>query len=260
MKMLLNIAHDVALLDHFYEHYKVMGITEFHIGILEGAEWLHQVERWAFKKGIRTHRFKMEDRMQGARDSVDQNDTRKAVIDPGEWYAVADLDEFVVFASGKSFPEMVDAAQICGCNVVTGGMYDRITADGELPEELWENIWDQFPVCLELTKHLVGGNSSKMVLARGDVVITHGHHADPSVQSLHVAQVHHFKWRASVVTMLERRMEEYKAAGRCWQDSFNVLEHLNKNGGYLNVEELIRKDVAHRIGLCNEVVEFRRRQ
>lgn len=261
MKMLVNIAHDIALLDHFREHYLNIGITEFHIGVFEGGQFVREIENWAWRYSdhVRTHRFEIEEGLQGARDSVDQNKTRELVVALDEWYAVADLDEFVVFNSGATFPEKVEDA--CGLRVtaVTGGMYDRVTPNGYLPDLLEDDIWDQFPVCLELTKHLVRGNSSKMVLARGDVPVTNGHHADPSRPSLHVAQVHHFKWRASVVEMLKKRMAHYKAIGGCWLDCQNVLDHLRMNGGFLNIEELTRRDIGHRMNLCREVVELRER-
>lgn len=260
MKMLVNIAHDAALLGHFYEHYIGMGITEFHVGVLESCPFWVFVDTWsAGKKDVILHRFEIEDGLQGARDSVDQNKTREQAVAPDEWYAVADLDEFVVFNSGATFPEKVEDA--CGLRVtaVTGGMYDRVTPNGHLPDFVEEDIWSQFPVCLELTKHLVRGNSSKMVLARGDVPVTHGHHADPARPSLHVAQVHHFKWRASVVEMLKKRMAHYKAIGGSWQDCQNVLDHLRVNGGFLHLEEMIRRDIGHRMSLCLEVVELRER-
>lgn len=264
MNLLVNINHSCDLLPQFIRHYRHFGIKRFLVGVPHGEKnpmWETIAEHFS-----RTNTDAIIEKMdvepeavyQGRRDCYDQNIRRQKYIYAG-WYWIADLDEFIVM------PELIDAkaavgiAEYNGFMAIAGGMFDRFTADGTLPEDFTYYLWQQFPVCIEATKHMVKGNASKMVAARWDVEIGPGHHVYETPEKKHywIAQVHHFKWGANLAAVQKLRIEEYKDKGLVYEESVHVLEHLKANNGRINVEQLIRQDMAHRLRLSREIVELR---
>lgn len=264
MKMLVNINHSCDLLPHFVRHYREIGITKFLIGVPKMSRLRPMIENVMDEAKVdhlvETIETEPNSALQGRRDCYDQDIRRKKHIESG-WYCIADLDEFVVFGS-KNVPieSVITLAEAGGFNVIAGGMFDRFTPDGTLPEKFDENIWRQFPVCVEATKHMVIGNASKMVAARWDVEIGPGHHVYETPEKKHwwIAQVHHFKWGANLAAVQKLRIEDYRDKGLVYRESVNVLKHLADNGGQINVEELVRQDMAHRLRLSREIVELRK--
>lgn len=263
MDLLVNINHSIGLLPNFIRHYKEFGITRFLVGVPKGSLLLYPVEKTFSELSVDyiVEPISLEENsaLQGRRDCYDQNIRRQKYIKSG-WYWIADLDEFVVFQSAFSIELIIKDAEELGFTEIAGGMFDRFTPDGSLPAKFEYDLWKQFPVCLEATKHLVTGNASKMVAARWDVEIMPGHHVDETVPKKQwwIAQVHHFKWGANLAAVLRLRIDDYLEKGLYYRDSVNVLKHLEANGGKMNIEELIRTDMAHRLKLSREIVGLRK--
>lgn len=261
MRLFVNIHHSADLLPHFLRHYREQGVSVFCVGVFGGECNPHWSEINASLIGYSYERRTFGaygEPMYGFTDSCVQDEWRKRIIKPEEWYAVADLDEFAVGYDGLPLGELAYEADMHGYCAVTGGLFDRITATGELPEQLEEDIWKQFPIAIEATKLMVKGNSSKQILARGDVPIVSGHHVHEERGRWWRLVVHHFKWRANLRAVQEKRAQDYRALSLGWQDPVNVLDHLHRNGQRLNVEELVRQDAEYRSKLGREMVENKR--
>jgi hypothetical protein len=260
MILFVNIFDNADLWPHFVRHYRALGVTHFCVGIYRMAENPVtekitpiddcSVERFSFLDGWTYN---------GPEDSEAQDRMRQKLVNASDWYAVADLDEFAVCPmniTGK-FKEEIAISDSRGEQVICGGVFDRTTADGSLPAHLEDNIWRQFPMTLELTKRFVRGNASKVVLARGDVPISSGHHVVGQIGRWGCI-VYHFKWRANMVETQRKRLVEYRRIGIPWVDEQErLLRHIDANGGKLNIEELSRLDVEGRFVLSRELVALR---
>lgn len=260
MKLFVSIHHDHSLLPAFLAHYRDIGISKFYVCIFGGVSNPAWKPVEAHEDCIPVAFGEPGQPFYGGVDSTFQDELRRKYVGPKEWYATADLDEFAVLDvhRGYSVQQAVFDAETMGFTSVCGELLDRVTADGSFPQHVESDIWTQFPVTAEVTKYLVRGNTTKQVLARGDVPIRSGHHVKPSGNEHWRAAVYHFKWRGDLYARMKQRAKDYKDANVDWRiEPERVIEHLEKNGGKLNIRQLSHMDALARIcerSFCNQYV------
>jgi hypothetical protein len=243
------VGADTGLLDAAITHYRGLGVESFHI-----ARHIESFDDADFRRSqdvVARHGLSFAVVHQGPWDEDLNAYLIRAQMrrHPGDWWVVADLDEFHVY--DRPLTDIIAACEAGGYDHVRGALLDRIAADGSLPP-LKPNtpIWTQYPLAGLVTLRLPGGGSSKVTLVRGDVQLALGQHEAVAGRLLPAEdafpQVHHFKWTDSVLPRLIRREQEYSSGG--WHltypdtvdESRRMLRHLEANGGHIDVtaEEL----------------------
>jgi len=85
----------------------------------------------------------------------------------------ADLDELEVYPGGLI--PYLEERERCGQAFARGRLVDRLAANGELIEvKSAPTLWEQFPLCRPVTRHIVRGWDRKVCAARACVPIAGG--------------------------------------------------------------------------------------
>lgn len=240
MQLIFNIEDSVQLLPHFLAHYTALGFDRFHIGVARGqANPLHEQIRLTcapfdctIGDGVTAH-------FTGPADADAANALRVEFVAPSDWYGIADLDEFHDYTPFRSVQELVDAASAQQAYVVTGELWDRIAVDGSIPERLTDApVSGQFPLGCELTRVIARGCVGKVMLARGSVPISPGHHSHRAKALPMRGRVHHYKWHGHLLERLRRRAVLYRELELPWWDEFQrVLDYLERHGRRIPIED-----------------------
>lgn len=232
------------MLPHFIDHYRDLGVDEFHIILhappgKEGfrAEALRIME----EKGIKPAQI-----YEGGWDSrISTNliNGLKAQY-PDDWFVVADSDELQVYE--QPLRDVIKAARDSGITYITGSFVDRVSADGSMKAiDQQSSIWQQFPYAGFVSFPLSGAMPYKITACKGDVVLSQGQHGvlTPErkwpVTGKVEAQVHHFKWNKNVYDNLVSRQLRFKDTYDSLNDGdqayylecASVLKYLNDNRG-----------------------------
>ena len=136
MKLIFSVLDRHELWPTFRDYYRSMGITQF-LCVSYGPK-LDGVTAH-FPAHIPPKEFN------GPHDALNHNYIIDRCIQPDEWYAIADLDEFTVFPDGSTLIDATRRATKDGANLICSTFRDRITADGSIPTVLEDDIWKQFP-------------------------------------------------------------------------------------------------------------------
>jgi len=166
--------------------------------------------------------------LSGPKETPGINLIRQEFVQPDEWFAIADLDEFIRPLRGSNLIDLASKARASGYSAVHGSLVDRIAATGQFPAIDHDNTLDeQFSLECDLTE-AGGAMSSKIFLSRGNVEVTHGHHRVTSadIPVMHNGgEVHHFKWTSGVVTRLHDRLKCFRAQQLPWaEESAKLLK------------------------------------
>jgi len=230
MKLIFSVLDRTDLWPHFQAHYQAQGVTQFlcitYGPKLDGAIMI--------PASISSQSFT------GVNDANQHNRVIQQFVSQNEWCVIADLDEFAIVNDGSS--TLIDActqAQKQHYNVITGVMLDRVTRDGHFPANLEENIWQQFPIGMNVTGSIVGGCIDKVVCLQGNIRVGGGHHYP--LQNAHVRQwhkkinVHHFKWWGTNPTQFFlKRIHEGKEQPYT-QELNRLNEYLCNNNNHIDV-------------------------
>src|SRR5581483_11615442 len=238
MQLIFNIADSIQLLPHFLTHYTRIGFTRFHIGVYRYEEnpLFSQI-----KTHCSTYDYTIEPGVMGeftgGADSEIADRLRSTHVKPSDWYGIADLDEFFEISPFPSLAALIDACRAVGARAVVSELYDRIAADGSIPAALTDQpLEKQFPLGCLITKNIAGGFIRKIILARGDVPVTSGHHSTKAKALRLSGKVHHYKWHGDLVERLQRRAAIYKRLGLPWApESERILNYLAENNGRIPV-------------------------
>jgi hypothetical protein len=224
------------LLPWFVKHYRACGVDRFYINLhfdsIYGpevqADLATRAEAILRDLDLRlysTYASPYDSAVTRARhDSIQQE---IASISP--WIVWADIDEFHEFSDSLSSLTAFMRARSLGC--IAGFLVDRMARNG-LPAFRNEvSPWRQFPLGTDITGTILGGCVDKIMLAGSGVSLVVGNHriAVPgSAGKLPgTYPVHHFKWDASVVPRLQRRLEDdWKQRCPWWTESENALKWL----------------------------------
>jgi hypothetical protein len=189
MKLIFSVLDRHELWPHFRDYYQAQGVTQFLC-----------VSYGPVLDGVTTIRANIpQQEFTGIGDAQKHNAVMRQHVRPYEWCIIADLDEFHK-VPGMTLVQAIQQAQADGANHIKGHFHDRVTADGSIPEQLEDDIWQQFPLATNATQVVSGGWMKKVVAVKGSLRINGGHHAlhdDCKAQGKlwqTWAQVHHFKW------------------------------------------------------------------
>jgi len=216
MTLIFGLLYDDGLLHRFLRYYAQLGVSRF-ICQLHDPLIRDRVEAVLAEYDyiLRISEFGL---FNGLKDSLSQDVVRLEHVSANAWYAVADLDEFHYHPGYPTLEALRAAVEAAGCDYVHGEFVDRIAQDGSIPRlSETESLDSQFPLAADVTKIILGGLCSKVMLARGTVPIGTGHHKAAGKPFPLPCEVHHFKWAGSL--MLQRlhvRMRAYRDQGLGW--------------------------------------------
>lgn len=235
---IVGIVHGHDLLPYYLDHYRACGVDRFFIACAasqldpSGALEKFLCEQTDVTVIAPPDRF-VRTRLVG---SIEE-EVRRGRATANDWVVPTDLDEFIQFP--RALPDLVEDVARDGCTHVVGTLLDRISSRGELtsvaPSEHGVSIWAQYPLSARVTELITHGGTSKVVLSRGDLPWTIGHHQMlPGArlrQYPEEAVVHHFKWRSGLSQMLEWRVDNEQRVRVPWSgESERLLAYLQEHG------------------------------
>lgn len=165
------------------------------------------------------------------------HDAIQARLHPSDWIVWADSDEFQAYPTGiNAFIDQI--ASEGDVDAVSGELVDRVTRDGSLPILDPDGlIWQQFPIGCDLTGRILDAFTHKICLAKASVAVTPGAHQVARRHGIrgrlshHIIPVHHFKWDATVLERLGRRLRtDWKRRCHWWTESQRFIDYFNEHG------------------------------
>jgi hypothetical protein len=234
---------DGQLLPHLVNHYRHLGVTSFRIVAqvisADDPAWA-TLSHYARRAGIdfvHTHfgPWSLDLHQRLIRHVMDDN--------PHDWYVVADADELHVY--DRDLTDVIELCERDGYDTVGGCLLDRVGADGDFPELDDTTIWQRYPLAGSISAGLLKALPLKVTLARGIVDLLPGQHGAPDGRQVPhqriCAQVHHFKWTASVVSRLVTRIEQLDSTelrashSAILRENRRFLTHLRRHGGRIDI-------------------------
>lgn len=240
-----------CLIRQFLNHYTRLGVDDFLI-ILHGEEGDPRLDAargalidFGIKPVEETKVFSARRKQLRMLEILDSH------CGPDDWVLTADVDEFQVYPD--ELPRLLKRCDHLGYRFVPGKFVDRLAADGQLPQIVPDkSLWEQFPYVASVTSQISGGWSNKVVAMKGSMRIADGgsHGLEYGVDghrnyaATHrdshrypaVAEVHHFKWDASLVTRVDEKLRSIggdldAADGREFMHEYRrLMKHLDLHG------------------------------
>jgi hypothetical protein len=188
----------------------------------------------------KTIRVNPED-VRGTEDEARQThkQLREMGMTDGDLYSVIDLDEF--WKPPCPVAELVRRMESAGLPYCIGRMIDRFAADGSLAElRPGDDIWTRYPIESKFTRAVLVGGDNKVFLARGNQIISNGHHevfGRPVIEAPGILggdlYCHHFKWRHGLIERMKRILATSKPVlSTAWEsEARRCLSIIEDNGG-----------------------------
>lgn len=176
---------------------------------------------------------------------------------PGEWWIIADPDEFHLYFD--DIRQIIDECEAQGWSFVGGHFLDRFGPGGTLPKVEDTDIWRQFPMAgvtrSIVTKSALIGKAEgwapswKICLAKGGVRLAAGQHCVLKEEGVvgyplkrGLVQVHHFKWDSTVLSRHLHTLDTLKRAEGQEDDDVRrsyqtMYDYLIANDGKVNVAD-----------------------
>jgi hypothetical protein len=235
------------LLAAWISHYQQLGITRFHlafhfpdhVGVLAREHLLQTCRQHGITPGEISTGPWHEDTNTLLRDR------QREAAGPG-WHLIADSDEFHTYPAPLG--QVLGQAQRSGTGTVGGLFLDRITANGALTACDWHKGLDaSYPLGGFLTHRLLRGDPRKIVLAHSSIAVASGNHRAPDHRPANQPPVvvHHFKWRAGVISDLERRVSNFtngtwrSASPAVASEARRLLGHLERHDGMIALDQAL---------------------
>jgi len=252
------------LLPQLIAHYRQLGVERFlftlHLDPAadpaaneQGRETFHRIlehfdigDRFYFTDAFDSDAF------YGHKDKL-----QETLVADSDWIVWVDSDEFQLYP--KPLPAIIKELEAHNIDFLRGVLIDRVGPEGTLPAfNPARPIWQQYPLACTITRHIAGGTTYKVALARGWLQVTFGHHlpaimetgnAPPLRQAsaarralktlkTHV-QVHHFKWESGVIDRLRERITpQMKADHAHWVESQRLLNYFKANNLRFNPSDI----------------------
>ncbi len=217
IKLLTVIGHGTSLLPHFIKHYQNQ-VDEINIAVYETdlhptlgdeiSELIKDYDNVNISIVIKERLYDWE--------KVTQLYNFIKMKNQGEWFVIADIDEFHLYPN-NDLRELISDCEKNNWDVVRGGFIDRIGRGGEFTELTNEqSIWEQFPNAGFFRYPMSKACPNKICVMKGYVDITSGQHyakindqttwrwqgwSHPLIAPIdtHSVQVHHFKWDSTSI-------------------------------------------------------------
>lgn len=207
-----------GLFSHYLNYYSSLGVSDFLLVNYTGKPLGVGVEMMAEKP------FDVK------RDVQYRNSLRHNYLAPGEWFILADVDEFHEASWIQNWKQIVSDE----IDYVASDLVDCFASvQYNLPPLLQHpSIFEQYPFQCSFTRHVVRGYYDKVMLMRnGQYPITPGHHATTQKHQFTsrpyylTGKTYHFKWRAGVLERLRDRRNLYRKLGYAFaEESQRVLD------------------------------------
>ena len=245
----------LPLLPWFVRHYRACGVTAFYINLhfdsgYGADQQAHFVERANAILGaldLRLHSaFSCPYDSRANRQRHDQIQSEIAARSP--WIVWADSDELHELPDDLS--SLTAHMSRNSIDFAAGCLVDRMARRGfpALREDI--SPWREFPLGTDITRSVLQGCANKILLTRADARLSEGNHviraaAVPKRLS-GIYPVHHFKWDASVVTRLGRRLEDdWKQRCPWWPESSRAIEWIEAGGKLAGMDLFDFEDDLH---------------
>jgi len=217
IKLLTVIGHGTSLLPHFIKHYQNQ-VDEINIAVYETD--LHPTLGDEISELIKDYdnvniSIVVKERLYDW-EKVTQLYNFIKMKNQGEWFVIADIDEFHLYPN-NNLRELISDCEKNNWDIVRGGFIDRIGRGGEFTELTNEqSIWEQFPNAGFFRYPMSKACPNKICIMKGYVDITSGQHyakindqttwrwqgwSHPLIAPIdtHSVQVHHFKWDSTSI-------------------------------------------------------------
>ena len=234
----------LPLLAQFVEHYQVLGIEKFHLSLQIEPEIKDSAAKAATdvcRRILKPYGVELTAVLRKPFNSlnirVHHDGIQRELGTGSDWIVWADLDEFQVYPG--DFRSLVQVAQGIELDYFHGYLVEKIAGDGKLkPFVASESIWNQYPRRFSLPGADGLQRTHKVACARSDVAISRGNHVPLGDKPLKYyaedVEIHHFKWDATVVQRLSRRLQpDFQSECPWWVDSRDLIEHIQRNEGRL---------------------------
>eukprot|EP01101_Sappina_pedata_P009803 TRINITY_DN584_c0_g1_i2.p1 TRINITY_DN584_c0_g1~~TRINITY_DN584_c0_g1_i2.p1 ORF type:complete len:215 (+),score=48.82 TRINITY_DN584_c0_g1_i2:557-1201(+) len=154
-----------------------------------------------------------------------------------DWILQTDSDELQLYGS-MSLTELIEDCERTQSVAVFGRMKDHISRSGELVDiQHGQDLWQQFPLKCDITLRISRGQTSKVMLHKGDLEPRGGGHHFLKTRPRSFKnegayprefEVHHFKWTKHVAYELQRRVDtNYKYQS----EASAIMDHFKRHGG-----------------------------
>ena len=239
MTIITPICDRIELLAFYLQYYQRQGVERFVVALYNGRKSpLHDAigrigNRSKVDLHIRPSVICSLPEFSGPKETPGINLIRQEFIRPDEWFAIADLDEFVRPLQADNLIDLASRAMASGYTAVHGPMVDRIAATGQFPAIDPDNTLDeQFPFLCDLTE-ACGAMSSKIFLSQGHLEVENGHHwlNNGNVSIMRDGgEVHHFKWTSGIIGRLQNRLKHFRGQRLPWAEESAKLLKVIENG------------------------------
>lgn len=231
MLVIVSIAERIKLLPYFLRYYTRIGASRFCVMVWNGeANPLFPQIQSALQNYphvIRTSVVCDLSEYCGPAETPALNLARQELLQPEDWYCVADLDEFY-YLRDRSLSQLAEQAGLLGYDAVHGVFFDRVSLHGDLPA-LGESLDATFPMICDISR-TIGANYNKIGIARQSVAIESGHHYCAGRAWQNQIEVHHLKWTDGVVEALQLRAAAYASQGLPWAKEIPLVLAAIQNG------------------------------
>jgi hypothetical protein len=257
MTIITPICDRIELLAFYLQYYQRQGVERFVVALYNGKKSpLHDAicrigNRMRVDLHIRPSVTCPLSEFNGSMETPGINLIREEFIRASEWFAIADLDEFIRPLQGSNLIDLASKAMASGYPAVHGPMVDRIAATGQFPAiDPDKTLDEQFPFQCDLTE-ACGAMSSKIFLSRGNLEVTNGHHQlnNGNVSIMRDGgEVHHFKWTSGIVGRLQNRLKHFRAQRLPWAEESATLLKVIENGINL-ADPNLKARIAQALGI-----------
>ena len=259
----MGVEHDLALLPHFLEYYKGLGISaeNMHPVLQASQENIDEMKKAIALLddfGVKPHEVWIapytSKSMWDKRRQI-----QKEVAEADDWIISADVDEFHEFPVDlKEFLAYCDKKEL---NCIQGVFIDRLAPEGALaPVQKDSPIWDQFPIQADvmctIRQHEDGNwaaGTVNVMACKGNILPSLGGHSalageipvnylfgrhlgklpgihKPKVRFAIPLRVHHFKWTDRLLVSLKKRLSTPGVSERGKMYGEALLSHIDEQG------------------------------
>ena len=226
----VTVYDGVELLPHFVEHYARLGVDTLLVGLAKGVD--ATLPASVDGMGIKVFSLAWTYLDDAQKDNGENWMLGLSGCTKDDWVLRLDLDEYQTYP--LALRTIIELAEQQGLDAVNGELCDRVALNKmPRPVEPSPAIWQQFPVCLDVSGWM-NSDQRKIMAARSHVFVTGGRHTAPWGKVGQPApgdyKVHHFKWHGSVLDRLRGRSDSRVLTTQYKQGILDLLAYVKDNG------------------------------
>ena len=248
----VGVQMDLPLLPHFIHHYKSAGISPENFVIVVHSDSPQDPRLAQAKKILEESRVRSVVEWLGVFNTFDKFEIQESLgrrfVLQQDWVMHPDVDEHHLYPT--LVPAFIEQCDARGYTAVFGLLHDRVNKDGVLKEVLSDQpLPKQFSLSCHVTKLIVGGSTTKVMMHRGFLMAeeggyhtlyewkrTYGRNFARVKTPPFKLVVNHYKWTSMAKKKLAAREVQFKAQGiRWWVQSARGLRYILAGKGRLAV-------------------------